>query len=494
MAMSREGHGAAGQARARSSGLFTDFYELTMMQGYLQHGKADQLAVFDLFFRRAPHHGGFAVLAGIADAVEFVLGLSFSPEEIEYLRGLGLFDEAFLEYLGEFRFSGSIHGMPEGTVVFPREPLLRVEAPLPEAQLLESALLNIVNFQTLVATKAARVCLAAEGRPVMEFGLRRAQGPDGAAGATRAAFIGGCTGTSNTLAAHRLGIPALGTQAHSWVMSFPDELTAFRAYAESFPGSCILLVDTYDTLGSGVPHAITVARELRARGRALKAIRLDSGDIAGLAREARRMLDEAGFPEVGIVASGDLDEWRIRDLLAQGAPITAWGVGTRLVTSQGDPALGGVYKLTAVRDPDTGRFLPRMKLTGEPAKQTDPGRKEVVRFERDDGGFLGDVICLVEELPARVEWLADHEAAPADLPPDARGRSMLVPLIEEGRAVYEPPPLPEIQARCREQLARLPAGCRRLEDAQPYPVAVSPGLEALRRRLAARERSGPSGG
>ena len=340
-------------------GLLTDLYQLTMAYGYWKTGCHDRQAVFHLSFRKPAFGGGFTVAAGLETVVEYMETLRFDPDDLAYLAGLRgndgqpLFEAAFLDYLAEMRLDCDVHGMPEGTIVFPHEPLLRVTGPLLQAQLLESALLNIVNFQTLVATKAARVALAARGEPVLEFGLRRAQGIDGALAASRAAYLGGCVATSNVLAGRLFGIPVRGTHAHSWVMCFDDELEAFRAYAQAMPNNCVFLVDTYDTL-NGVRHAIEVGREMRQQGHEMIGIRLDSGDLAWLSIAARRMLDEAGFPQATIVASNDLDEHLIASLKEQGATIGIWGVGTRLITAYDQPALGGVYKLAAIRDGQGG--------------------------------------------------------------------------------------------------------------------------------------------
>ena len=320
--------------------LLTDLYELTMLAGYLEEGMTEKQAVFDLFFRTNPYEGGYAVFAGLEPALEYLEGLNFLPEELEYLQGLGIFKPRFIEFLREFRFRCTVTAPPEGTVVFANEPLLTVEGALAEAQFVETALLNIINFQTLVATKAARITHAAAGAPVIEFGLRRAHGPDGGLSCARAACVGGVRSTSNVQAGMVYGLPVRGTHAHSWVQAFPDELTAFRAYAEAFPDSSILLVDTYDTLKSGIPNAITVARELRAGGHELRGVRLDSGDLAFLSRESRRMFDEAGFPEVKIVASNELDEFVIDSIRDEGGRVDIYGVGTRLATCAGDRAAG----------------------------------------------------------------------------------------------------------------------------------------------------------
>ncbi|HEX2751089.1 MAG TPA: nicotinate phosphoribosyltransferase, partial [Verrucomicrobiales bacterium] len=339
--------------------LLTDLYQLTMSAAYWKSGKSEQEAVFHLFFRRLPFKGGYAIAAGLEDAVQYLKNFRFSPEDIGYLGtltgndGAALFEAGFLEYLAELRMTCDVDAVPEGSLVFAHEPLMRIRGPIVQAQLFETALLNILNFQTLVATKAARVCLAAKGEPVIEFGLRRAQGPDGAVMASRAAFLGGCTATSNVLAGQRLGIPVKGTHAHSWVMSFDSELESFLAYAKAMPNNCTLLVDTYDTL-DGVRHAIETGKKLREQGNDLAGIRLDSGDLATLSIEARALLDAAGFQNTSIVASNDLDEQLIESLKQQGATINVWGVGTKLVTSYDQPALGGVYKLGAIRREDGG--------------------------------------------------------------------------------------------------------------------------------------------
>jgi len=329
--------------------LLTDLYQLTMVAGYFQEGKAKQKANFDWFFRTLPFGGGFCVVAGLDQLIDYILNLRFDGAPLRALEGIGIFTRETLRDFEKFRFTGDLYAVPEGTVVFPHETLIRVTAPLPEAQMLETTLLNIMNYQTLIATKAARVCLAAEGDPVIEFGMRRAQGPNGAISAARAAYIGGCESTSNVQAGLLFNIPVKGTHAHSWVESFPDELEAFRAYGRSFPDACIFLVDTYDTLNSGVPNAIQAAREIEKAGHRFLGIRLDSGDLAYLSKKAREMLDKAGLKHAKIVASSELDEWIIESLKKQGSKIDIWGVGTRLVTCWDHPALGGVYKLTARR-------------------------------------------------------------------------------------------------------------------------------------------------
>ena len=381
--------------------LLTDLYELTMMQGYYHSGnQKDKEVVFDLFYRKNPSGNGFAICCGLDLAIDYIKNLKFSEGDLEYLRSLNVFSEDFIEYLSTFRFTGDIYAIPEGTVVFPMEPLMRVKAPIMEAQIIETALLNIINHQSLIATKAARVVWAAQGDPVLEFGLRRAQGPDAGVYGARAAVIGGCTATSNVLTGQMFDVPVKGTHAHSWVMSFPTQIEAFRAYAKEFPTGCILLVDTYNTLEQGVPDAITVFKEMKEKyGEMPKGygIRLDSGDLAYLSKKARKMLDEAGFTDAVISASSDLDEYLISSLKTQGAKISLWGVGTKLITSDDCPAFGGVYKLAAETD-ENGEFVPKIKLSNNPEKVTLPGIKKIVRlYEKETGKIKADLITLEDE-------------------------------------------------------------------------------------------------
>jgi nicotinate phosphoribosyltransferase len=464
------------------SPLFTDFYQLTMLSGYFSAGKHQQRCVFELFFRRTPQQGAFCICAGLGPALDYLENLRFAPDEIQYLASLKLFPSEFLTWLRDFRFEGNVWAVPEGTVVLPHQPLVRIEASLPQAQLVESTLLNLLNFQTLIATKAARVVTAAGDGQVLEFGLRRAQGPDGAMSASRAAFIGGCVATSNALAGMQFGIPVRGTQAHSWVMSFSSELDAFRAYAEHYPDSALLLVDTYDTLESGVPNAIVVARELAERGHRLAGIRLDSGDLAALSIGARKMLDEAGFPDCRIVASNDLDEYLVESLRQQGARIDTWGVGTQLVTSKQDPALGGVYKLVSIEE-ETG-WRPCIKISANPAKVTNPGVKQVFRGETD-GYFVGDVIALAEESPPN-GTVRIHDTlyqAPPYLLKAEKFSPMLEQVMQDGRRLQLDPDLQTIQQRTRQQLGGMPSGSLRLQNPAYYPNGLSPALFELRRQL-----------
>ena len=469
--------------------MMTDLYQLTMMYGYFKHGMAGNEGVFDVFFRPKSNIT-YAIAAGLQSVIDYINNLHFGPEDLAYLRSLGLFDEPFLAYLGELRFAGEIYAVPEGTVVFPYEPLVRVRAPILQAQLIETALLTFVNHQTLIATKASRVCYAAGGGAVLEFGLRRAQGADAGIYGARAAVIGGCSSTSNVLAGEMFGIGVSGTHAHSWVMSFPDELSAFRAYADTFPKACLLLVDTYDTLRSGVPNAITVFRELRERGYEPMGIRLDSGDLAYLSKRARVMLDEAGFPQAKICASSDLDENVIRDLKMQGCRIDTWGVGTRLITSEDNPALGGVYKMAA--EVVDGRMVPKIKLSDNPAKVTNPGYKKLFRLYGPDGMAIADLIALEEETLDETKPLRifDPEHSYKNmLVEQFTARELLVPVFREGRQVYTSPSVAEIRAYARRELDTMWDEYRRLMQPHIYKVDLSDRLYDLKKRLI-REHTG----
>lgn len=469
--------------------MMTDLYQLTMMYGYFKHGMAGNEGVFDVFFRPKSNIT-YAIAAGLQSVIDYINNLHFGPEDLAYLRSLDLFDEPFLAYLGELRFTGEIYAVPEGTVVFPYEPLVRVRAPILQAQLIETALLTFVNHQTLIATKASRVCYAAGGGAVLEFGLRRAQGADAGIYGARAAVIGGCSSTSNVLAGEMFGIGVSGTHAHSWVMSFPDELSAFRAYADTFPKACLLLVDTYDTLRSGVPNAITVFRELRERGYEPMGIRLDSGDLAYLSKRARVMLDEAGFPQAKICASSDLDENVIRDLKMQGCRIDTWGVGTRLITSEDNPALGGVYKMAA--EVVDGRMVPKIKLSDNPAKVTNPGYKKLFRLYGPDGMAIADLIALEEETLDETKPLRifDPEHSYKNMLVERfTARELLVPVFREGRQVYSSPSVAEIRAYARRELDTMWDEYRRLMQPHIYKVDLSDRLYDLKKRLI-REHTG----
>ena len=464
--------------------LLTDLYQLTMLCGYHSHQKLQQQSCFDLYFRRLPFSGGFCLAGGLEPALEWLESLKFEEPQIAYLRSLELFPGEFLEWLRDFRFSGDIQALPEGTLVFPGEPILRIQAPLPQAQLIESALLNLINFHTLVATKAARVRLAAGDGLVLEFGLRRAQGINGALAATRAAMVGGCHATSNVQAGFLFNVPVKGTHAHSWIMSFDSELEAFRAYADTYPDSCTLLVDTYDTLESGVPNAILVGKELADKGYTLAGIRLDSGDLAHLSRESRKMLDAAGLTETKIVASNDLDEHAITELKSAGAQIDIWGVGTNLVTCKDEPALGGVYKLVAASDQE-GRLTPRIKVSSNPVKTTIPGIKQVYRAYNGDRA-VGDVLCLEEDPPASdSRQIATTHALTGEkrILHFTRLEPLLTPVVKDGKRATPPESLLDSAERARLNLASLGEEHKRLKHAAPYWVGLSDGLIQLRERL-----------
>lgn len=442
--------------------LLTDLYELTMMQGYFRNKTANETVIFDLFYRSNPCGNGYSIMAGLEQAIKYIKELHFTRNDIEYLRSLNMFDESFLDYLGDFKFTGDIYAIPEGTVIFPREPLVKVIAPIMEAQLVETALLNIINHQSLIATKAARVCYAAKGDGVLEFGLRRAQGPDAGIYGARAAMIGGCVGTSNVLAGELFDVPVRGTHAHSWVMSFPDEYTAFKTYAEMYPQACTLLVDTYDTLKSGVPNAIRVFQEMKDAGIELKnyGIRLDSGDLAYISKKARKMLDAAGFTDAIISASNDLDEYLIESLKAQGAAITSWGVGTNLITAKDNPAFGGVYKLAAIQD-ENGNFIPKIKLSENSEKVTNPGNKKIYRiYDKETGKIKADLICMEDEVFTENETMKLF--SPTETwkktylePGTFTLRELMVPVFIKGECVYESPKVMDIRAYCQQEQATL---------------------------------------
>ena len=469
----------------RNLSLLTDMYELTMVGGYILSGKQFQNANFDYFFRKVPDQGGYCITAGLEQVIDYITHMHFSARDLGYLEGLGIFPEKVLRYLENFRFTGDLYAIPEGTAVFPGEPIIRVTAPLPEAQFIESALLNIMNFQTLIATKAARVCLAAEGDPVIEFGLRRAHGPDAALGASRAAFIGGAQGTSNVLAGKLFGIPVRGTVAHSWVESFHSELEAFRTYCAIYPGGCLLLVDTYDTLKSGVPNAIQVGKELRAQGKGdLFGIRLDSGDLAYLSKEARKLLDKEGFTRTKIFASSDLDEWIIESIKNQGGQIDTWGVGTRLVTAFSTPALGGVYKLTGIEE--NGKMTPKIKRSDNPEKVTNPGEKKIVRFFDHSGLMRGDVMFLEEEVLQPKPIRVFHPSVPhvsKTYSSKFQRVELLVPVLKSGELVAPKPSLKEIQENTRRNLGCLGPEFKRFTNPHIYHVSLSQKLIRTKQHL-----------
>ncbi|MBO4376567.1 MAG: nicotinate phosphoribosyltransferase [Lachnospiraceae bacterium] len=463
--------------------LMTDLYELTMMQGYFRNKDKNTTVIFDAFFRTNPCGGGYAISAGLEQVIEYVENLRFDEEDVDYLRSLGIFDEDFLSYLSTFKFSGDIYAIPEGSVMFPREPMIKVVAPIMEAQLVETAILNILNHQSLIATKASRVCFAAKGDGIMEFGLRRAQGPDAGTLGARAAVIGGCIGTSNVLCGKLFDIPVKGTHAHSWIMSFPDEYTAFKAYADIFPNACCLLVDTYDTLKSGVPNAIRVFKEMREAGIPLKnyGIRLDSGDLAYLSKKARKMLDEAGFTDAFISASNDLDEFLIDSLKAQGAAITSWGVGTHLITSKDCPSFGGVYKLSAIMD-ENGKFIPKIKVSENTEKVTNPGDKKIYRiYNKENGKLKADLICLKEEVFDENDDMLLFDPIEPWKKTLLKGgtytlRELLVQVFKKGECVYHSPKVMEIREICKKELDTLWDETRRLVNPQNVHVDLSKKL------------------
>jgi nicotinate phosphoribosyltransferase len=460
--------------------LLTDLYELTMAAAYFEQGKAADTATFDLYYRHNPFKGGYAIAAGLEDAIRAVLEAKFSDEDISFLRALKspagkqTFSEEFLHYLSSRKFNGNIRAIPEGTVVFPNEPLLQVSGSLLECQMAETILLCHINFQTLVATKAARIWEAANHGTVVEFGLRRAQGPDGALSACRAAIIGGADGTSNVLGAALLRVPAKGTHAHSWIQSFQSELEAFRAYAHSFPDECILLVDTYDTLKSGVPNAISVAKDLEQQGHRLVGIRIDSGDLAFLSRRARQMLDQEGLSYVKIVASNELDEYVISDILAQGGRIDIWGVGTNLVTGSGagGGALGGVYKMVE----HNGR--PKIKLSANPEKMTNPGAKKIIRFYNAEGLMEADALAENSEDLNTSEVLIVDPNNPLRRKKLNSGRcaELLHRIVASGEIVYVFPSLDQIREHRKKQLSLLHESHKRLHNPHEYKVGLTHGL------------------
>ncbi|WP_250228848.1 nicotinate phosphoribosyltransferase [Anaeropeptidivorans aminofermentans] len=469
--------------------LLTDFYELTMMQGYYLAGTSQKIVVFDLFYRTNPSGNGYSITAGLAQAIEYVKSLKFSDDDISYLRSLGTFKEEFLEYLKNYKFTGDIYAVPEGTVVFPQEPLMRIKGPVIEAQLMESALLNIINHQSLIATKAARVCEAAGDDRVLEFGLRRAQGPDAGIYGGRAAIIGGCHATSNVLCGKAFDVPVSGTHAHSWIMSFEDELEAFRKYAEIYSENCILLVDTYDTLKSGIPNAIKVFQELQEQGRLkIHGIRLDSGDLAYLSKKVRIMLDEAGFPDAIISASSDLDENLILNLKLQGAKITLWGVGTNLITSKDSPAFGGVYKLVGELN-DRGEMVPKIKLSENPEKITNPGEKTVFRiYDKKSGKVKADLISLVGETIDTTKDLTIFHPINTWKKMTLKANEyyvedLLVPVFVKGECVYESPSVLEIRDYCKKSLNSFWEEYKRLVNPQILPVDLSLPLYTLKSKM-----------
>jgi nicotinate phosphoribosyltransferase len=468
--------------------LLTDLYQLTMAYGYWKERMLEHEAIFHLSFRQEPFKGGYAIACGLSDAIDYLQNFEFQPDDLAYLAelrgpdGVAFFELEFLDYLQALRFACDIDAIPEGNVVFPHEPLLRVSGSLLQGQLFETALLNILNFQTLIATKSARICLAAKGSPVMEFGLRRAQGSDGALAASRAAYIGGCVATSNVLAGKVFGIPVRGTHAHSWVMSFQTEYEAFEAYAEAMPGNCVFLVDTYDSI-AGIRHAVQVGRRLRSIGKDLAGVRLDSGDLSYLSIVARGILDQAGFGETQIVASNDLDEHVIASLNEQGAMIDLWGVGTKLVTAFDQPALGGVYKLGAIRI-GNGPWQKKLKLSEQAVKVSNPGSLQVRRFE-DQKEYLADMIYDdLDGVSAEREMvdIADISIR-KKIPASAHYHDLLVPIFRRGSLVYERPSIHQLRSVAQNELGHFYRGVKRLLNPHIYPVGLELGLYETKIRL-----------
>src|SRR5438552_5273234 len=471
--------------------LTTDLYEVTMAYGYWKAGVSDHEAAFHVTFRHNPFGGQFTVACGLATAIDFLSAFRFHEAEIAYLAsqrgndGKPLFDSGFLDYLRDLRLTCDIDAIPEGTLVFPNEPLIRVCGPVAQCQLLETTLLNILNFESLIATKAARVCLAAQNDPVIEFGLRRAQGVDGGLTAARAAYIGGCAGTSNLQAGERFGIPVSGTQAHSWIMFFENEREAFRSYARAMPNNCIFLVDTYNSI-EGIRHAIQIGSELRKQGHEIIGVRLDSGDRVALSIKARRMLDDAGFANAKIVCSGDLDEYMITDMKQRGAKVDVWGVGTKLATGQPDAAIGGIYKLGAIRRPG-GEWQYRIKLSEESEKASVPGSLQVRRFHQRDERFMADAIYETDHRISEPCEIVDIETEDkTQIPRNTRYSDLLVPICRAGQLVYEQPSIEESREHVRKQLSWAPPEILQLKDPVPYKIGLEQSLHELRSTLISR--------
>lgn len=464
--------------------LLTDLYQLTMINGYFENNVHNDVVVFDMFFRKNACKGGYTIVCGIEQLVEYIENLKFSESDLDYLKTLNLFSDKFLDFLRDFKFTGDIYTVEEGTVMFPNEPIIRIKAPLYQAQLIETALLTIINFQSLIATKASRVCFAAKGDPVFEFGLRRAQGPDAGTYGARAAIIGGCTATANVLAGKMFNIPVVGTHAHSWVQKFDNELDAFEAYAKIYPNNCLLLVDTYDVLKSGMPNAIKVFKELKAKGHKPLGIRLDSGDLDYLSKECKNILTEAGFEDVRITASNDLDEYCISNLKSSGSPINSWGVGTKLITSSDSPSLGGVYKLVAsYKD---GKYDPKIKISEDPEKITNPGYKKVVRIYNTQGHAEADLIMLEDESIDTTKPLTIFHPVykwKTKTFTNYTIKELLKPLYINGECKYEKKSVIEIQEYTRNELNTLWREYKRLLYPQTYKVDLSEKLCTLKESM-----------
>lgn len=469
----------------RNLTMLVDFYELTMANGFFENGRGNETAYFDMFFRKVPDNAGYAVMAGVQQVIEYLNALEFTAEDIEYLRSKNMFCEDFLEYLKNFHFECDVWAIPEGTPIFPNKPLITVKGPAIQAQFIETMILLTVNHQSLIATKANRIVEAAQGRPVMEFGSRRAQGYDGAIYGARAAYIGGCAGTACAISDRDFGVSALGTMAHSWIQLFPTELEAFRAYAKVYPDSCTLLIDTYSVLKSGVPNAITVFKELESQGHKGVGVRIDSGDIAYLSKKARKMFDEAGLDYIKIVASNSLDEFIIRDLIVQGAKIDSFGVGERLVTSKSEPVFGGVYKLAAVEE--NGELIPKIKISENIVKITNPSYKKVWRlFDNGSGKAIADVITLADEIidDSKPYTIFDPEQTYKKTTlTDFTAKQLQVQIFEKGKCIYNSPDVETIKSYCREQLETIWDEVKRFENPHEYYVDLSQPLWELKNRL-----------
>ena len=463
--------------------MLTDFYEITMANGYFESGMADDIAYFDMFFRRVPDGGGYAIMAGLEQLIDYLKNLRFTDEDIAYLRGKNIFCEDFLAYLRDFEFKCDVWAVPEGTPIFPHEPIVTVRGPVMQAQFIETMVLLCINHQSMIATKASRIVRAAKGRPVMEFGSRRAHGADAAIMGARAAYIGGCAGTACAIADRDYGIVALGTMAHSWVQMYPDEYSAFKKYAEIYPDNCVLLVDTYNVLKSGVPAAIKVFKEMKP---AKMGIRIDSGDVSYLTKQARKMLDEAGLTDCTIVVSNSLDEYIIRDVILEGAQINSFGVGERLITAKSEPVFGGVYKLVAIEEPD-GTIVPKIKVSENVEKITVPHFKKVYRFYgRDNGKALADYMALHDETVDDTRDLTIFDPLATWKKKriyNFEARELLVPVFLHGKRVYDSPPLPEIREYCRQQIDTLWDEVKRFDYPHKYYVDLSDKLWDIQQHL-----------
>ena len=468
----------------RNLTLLTDLYQLTMLNGYFEKNIHEDIVVFDMFFRKNACNGGYTIICGIEQLVEYINNLHFSDDDLEYLKSLGLFSDKFLDFLKDFKFTGDIYAVEEGTIMFPKEPIITVKAPLYQAQLIETALLTIVNFQSLISTKASRVCYAAKGDPVFEFGLRRAQGPDAGTYGARAAVVGGCAGTANVLAGKMFDIPVVGTQAHSWVQKFDNELDSFRAYADVYPDNCLLLVDTYDVLKSGVPNAIKVFDELKAKGHKPKGIRIDSGDLQYLSNESKKLFEKAGYYDLIYTASNDLDEYTIASLKSSGSAINSWGVGTKLITSAESPSLGGVYKLAASYEND--KLIPKIKVSEDAEKINNPGFKKVVRIYNENNMAEGDLIMLHDEEIDTTKPLTIFDPTYTWKKTTFQNytiKELQKPLFKNGECKYVPKSVIEIKKHVNEQLNTLWDSYKRFSNPKKYKVDLSKNLWTLKSDL-----------